>query len=130
MGKTKYHMKFQDTVSEIKDEAGVIVAPGQDTQFSVDIVAPAGIEITDLASMKYFVNPETGEVKISVASETAADTEKQVVMITEITKYQVEAFQAGLNALAPFIGQYFEARIREGEIKADVMNNIVEGIKK
>lgn len=93
-GKTKYSMQFNDTVSEIKDDTGVVVSPGQDTNFSVDITAAAGADVTDLASMRYIVNPKTGEVDIAVASQTAADTTAQAQALVQAHQTTTETYKA------------------------------------
>lgn len=108
-GKTKYSMQFQDTVDQIKDDAGTVIAPGQDTSFGVTIAAPAGVDVKDLASMRYRVNPDTGEVDISVASDTAADTTVQAQAIVQAHQMSLETIkvltpvltEAISNALLP-----------------------------
>lgn len=97
-GKTKYSMQFNDTVSEIKDDTGSVVAPGQDTNFSVNISAAAGVDIKDLASMKYFVTPE-GTVDILVASDTSADTTAQAQALLQAHETTMET----VKGLAPVI---------------------------
>jgi len=97
-GKTKYSMKFQDTVSEIRDETGVITSPGQDTQFMVNIAAAAGVDVKDLASMRYKVNPD-GTVDIAVASQPAVDTTAQAQALVQAHQTTMET----VKALAPVI---------------------------
>lgn len=97
-GKTKYSMQFNDTVSEIKDDTGVVVAPGQDTNFSVNISAAAGVDVKDLASMSYLVKPD-GTVDISVASDTSADTTAQAQALIQAHQTTMET----AKALAPII---------------------------
>lgn len=93
-GKTKYSMKFNDTVSEIKDDTGAVVAPGQTTEFVTDIEAAGGVDITGLASLEYIVNPDTGEVVIRVASEADADTTAQAQALVQAHQTTVEAYKS------------------------------------
>lgn len=104
-GKTKYSMDFVDTVSEIKDETGTVVAPGQDTTFRVNIAAPAGVDVKDLASMRYRVDPDTGEVDIAVASDTAADTTAQATAITQTHQMSLDTVTALTPVIANVVAQ-------------------------
>lgn len=92
-GKTHYDMEFIDKTAE------------QDTQFRVNIAAPAGVEVANLASMNYRWNPD-GSGAIAVAGDTTADTTVQAATISEVNRQQAEAFMAFialLPALAPLI---------------------------
>ena len=104
-GKTKYSMDFVDTVSEIKDETGTVVAPGQDTTFRVNIAAPAGVDVKDLASMRYRVNPDTGEVDIAVASDTVADTTAQATAIAQTHQMSLDTVTALTPVIANVVAQ-------------------------
>jgi hypothetical protein len=76
-GKTTYKMDFVDATAE------------QNTEFHVDISAPAGVEIQNLASMAYKWHPD-GSGNIAVAGDTAADTTAQAAMLTEVNAQQLE----------------------------------------
>lgn len=122
MGKSNYKVDFVDTVTP---------EGGQNTEFHSSISAPAG----DIAKIDpgatYTWNEGTG--KFTVSGRGDIDSTAQADMVTEISRQQAEAFKAGLdaalNSLAPFIGQYLDARVREGEIKAGVANNAIDKLQ-
>lgn len=115
MGKTKAKVDFKTT--------------GDDIEYSSSLVAPAGVDAAELAAMSAGVDPD-GSWKISVSQDSTADTTAQAAMLTEINEAQLQAFRDGistaLNALAPFIGQYLDTRVREGEIKAGVAGDVLD----
>lgn len=118
-GKTSYNVEFSDVTSD------------QATNYKMNIKAPAGVDIASVTGMTYGWKPD-GSGDISVSSQGSLDTSGQAAMITEVSRQQVEAFKAGLDAalssLAPFIGQYFDARVREGEIKAGVAHSAIDAV--
>jgi hypothetical protein len=94
-GKTTYKMDFVDATAD------------QNTEFHVDISAPAGVEIQNLASMAYKWHPD-GSGNIAVAGDTAADTTAQAAMLQEVNAQQVQAFVA-LLALIPTLAPLLQA---------------------
>lgn len=115
MGKTHYDVKFSD------------VTPEQATNYSMEIKAPAGAELASITGMRYVLRPD-GTWEIAVSQDQTTDTTGQAAMLTELSRQQLEAFQAGLNALAPFLSQYLDAKVRQGEIKADVAKDALSKI--
>lgn len=115
-GKTAYNVEFSDITAE------------QATTYRMNIRAPAGVDIAGLTGMSYDWAGD-GSGRIAVNSEQAVDSTAQATLIAEVSRQQLEAFQAGvstaINALVPVIGQYLNARVREGEIRAGVMNNAI-----
>lgn len=92
-GKTHYSMDFVDTITPADGEAG------QNTEFHVKVAAPAGVDITNLASMDYKWQPDnSGSVK--VAGDTKADTTAQAAALVEVNAAQTQAFTSLIQALA------------------------------
>ena len=106
MGKTNYSVEFSDVTAD------------QATNYRMHVKAPAGVDLATVTGMTYDWDADGGA--ISVSQQGAVNTEAQAQAIAELSRQQLEAFQAGLNALAPFLSQYLDARVREGEIKANV----------
>jgi hypothetical protein len=92
-GKTHYEMRFVDTLTPVEGEAG------QNTEFTVKVDAPAGVDITNLASMDYDWNPDNSG-SIAVAGDTAADTTAQAAALVEVGAQQAQAFTGLIQALA------------------------------
>lgn len=115
-GKTAYNVEFSDITAE------------QATTYRMNIRAPAGVDVAGLTGMSYDWAGD-GSGRIAVNSEQAVDSLAQATLIAEVSRQQLEAFQAGvstaINALAPVIGQYLNARVREGEIRVGVMDNAI-----
>jgi len=118
-GKTHYKVEFSDVTTE------------QATNYTMDIKAPAGVDLASVTGMTYDWRPD-GSGAIAVSQQGTVNSDVQAGLIAEVSRQQVEAFKAGLdsalNALAPFIGQYLDARVREGEIRAGVANNAIDRI--
>lgn len=123
-GKTKYNVEFSDVTAD------------QATNYRMDIRAPAGVELEGLTGMNYDWRPD-GSGSIGVSAQSSVDSSTQAALIAEVSKQQIqafqEAFQAGLNtalnALAPYIGQYLDVRVREGEIKADLGHHAIDAFE-
>lgn len=92
-GKTHYQMDFVDTVQAPEGEAG------QNTEFHVKVSAPAGVDVTNLASMNYDWKGD-GSGKIAVAGDTKADTTAQAAALVEVNAAQAQAFTGLIQALA------------------------------
>ena len=108
-GKTSYRMSFEDTVVAGVDPETGSATPGQTTVFNVDVKAPSGVEITDLASMAY--EWKDGEGKIAVAKEASQDSSGQAEMIplyAQIQSQNMATMIGGVRALAeiaaPLVG--------------------------
>lgn len=115
MGKTNYNVEFSDVTAD------------QATNYRMNVKAPAGVDLATVTGMTYDWRPD-GSGAISVSQQGNVNTESQAQAIAELSRQQLEAFQAGLNALAPFIGQYLDARVREGEIRAGVAEDALSRI--
>lgn len=114
MGKTNYSVEFSDVTAE------------QATNYRMNVKAPAGVDLATVTGMTYDWSDEGGA--ISVSQQGNVNTEVQAQAIAEISRQQLEAFQSGLNALAPFVGQYMDARVRQGEIRAGVIEEALSKI--
>lgn len=119
-GKTHYNVEFSDVTAE------------QATNYKMNIRAPAGVELASMTGMQYNWKPD-GSGEISVSQDQTSDSTAQAALISEVNRQQVEVFRqildTTLSALAPFLGQYLDARVREGEIEADVANNAIEAAR-
>lgn len=94
-GKTRYDMEFIDKTAE------------QDTQFRVNIAAPAGVEVANLASMNYKWQPDGGGA-IAVAGDTTADTTAQAQTLEKVGAQQVQAL-VSLLAILPTLAPLLQA---------------------
>lgn len=98
-GKTKLHVSFDDVViNESFDADGILQPGGQDTNFSIDISAPAGVDIASIASMVYELDTD-GAYRIGVNGDMKADTTVQAEVLSEIQKMNTEQ----LKLLLPVI---------------------------
>lgn len=118
-GKTHYNVEFSDVTAE------------QSTNYKMNIRAPAGVELASMTGMQYGWKPD-GSGEISVSQDQTSDSTAQAALISEVNRQQVEAFQqilsTTLNALAPYLGQYLDARVRQGEIEAGVAHDAISRI--
>ena len=97
-GKTKLNISFDDNqTSDILDANGNVHTPGEGrTTFDVNIEAPQGVAIEQIAQMLYQLN-EDGTFLINVNGETVADTTKQGEMIKEIAAMDAVERQEFMN---------------------------------
>ncbi len=109
-GKTVYDVDFTDTTAD------------QNTTYSMHVKAPAGVDLATVTGMTYDWRPD-GSGAIAVSQQGNVDTTTQAAMITEVSRQQLEAFQAGLNtalnALAPILGQKAQSDDNQARIEAE-----------
>lgn len=117
-GKTRYEVDFVDQVTD----------EGQLTTFNSKISAPAGVELDQISNAEYVW--KDGQFKIN--GDSVVDSSKQAESIDFYNEQQMALIQqvitSTVGALAPFLGQYMDARVREGEIKADVAKEAISAI--
>lgn len=120
MGKTHYNVEFVDQTAN------------QNTQYKMDIKAPAGVDLATVTGMTYDWQPD-GSGAISVSQQGNVDTKGQAAMITEVSRQQLEAFKAGmdstLNALAPMIGPILQSKDNRAAINAASDAEIAEIVR-
>jgi uncharacterized protein YceK len=108
-GKTHYNVEFSDVTAD------------QATNYKMDIKAPAGVELATVTGMTYNWTPD-GSGNISVSERGNVDTSGQAALIAEVSRQQMEAFKAGmdatLKALAPLLGPYLQSKDNRAAIEA------------
>lgn len=112
-GKTSYHVEFTD-----KTDA-------QDTQYRMDIKAPAGTELASITGMTYDWDPG-GSGRISVSQDQTTDSTAQAAALVEANAQSIAAVNRLLDMLGPLMTTITDARVREGEIKAGVANDALD----
>ena len=103
MGKTQYNVEFSDVTED------------QNTQYKMDIKAPAGVDLASVTGMTYNWQPD-GSGNISVSNDNVIDTKAQAVMLTEINAQQTQALLQSLqmmqSILVPFLSEQKTERLR------------------
>lgn len=123
-GKTRYDMTFGDKLGPVEGSGG------QDTTFSVHVVAPAGVKLEDLVSMNYDWNADQSG-KIAVSKNATTDTTGQTEVIKAAIEAHTQAFMAGVSIAGNFataalpiagglIGQHME--IQGAQAATDAAN--------
>ncbi len=97
MGKTQYNVEFSDVTED------------QNTQYKMNIKAPAGVDLASVTGMTYKWQPD-GSGNISVSNDNNVNTETQAVMLTEINAQQTQALLQSMqmmqSILVPFLSDY------------------------
>lgn len=106
MGKTHYDVEFTDQTAD------------QNTQYKMNIKAPAGVDLASVTGMTYDWKPD-GSGAINVSQSGNVDTSNQAALIAEVSKQQVESLNMMLNALAPFLGQQIQSKDNRARIEAE-----------
>lgn len=119
-GKTSYNVEFIDQTAD------------QNTQYKMNIKAPAGVDLASVTGMTYDWRPDRSGA-ISVSQQGNVDTNGQAAMLTEISRQQLEAFKAGmdaaLNTLAPMLGPYLQSKDNRAAINAASDADIAEIVR-
>jgi hypothetical protein len=118
-GRTHYEVEFTDTTTE------------QATTYRMRVKAPAGTELAGITGMTY--DWADGNGQIAVSNEGSMESTAQAAMIQEVSRQQIEAFRAGLdaalNAIAPILGQHLNTRLREIETDAEVKHHAIDALE-
>ena len=110
-GKTHYDVEFSDVTAD------------QATNYRMAIKAPAGADLASLTGMTYDWNPD-GSGGIAVSQDQTTDTRGQATLIADVNAQSMAAVASSLSkimdVIAPFLSQYLDARVREGELQQGV----------
>lgn len=112
-GKTVYNVEFADVTSD------------QNTQYKMNIKAPAGVDLASVTGMSYDWQPD-GSGKINVSQKGNVNTESQASLIGELGQQQIEFATVLLNTLAPYLGQKLQAETQQAEIEKERQFQIVD----
>ncbi len=142
-GRTHYEVSFYDVVpptaavQETVFEDGTVspavaATPGQDTRFDIKIIAPAGVNISEIANMAYIF-----EESVSVNSESIVSTQGQADMIPVATAVDADIIatiaatvaQVAIEAALPGYLASTAAGVRQSEIRASSRANMLRAVQ-
>lgn len=116
-GKTVYNVEFSDTTTD------------QNTQYKMNIKAPAGVDLASVTGMTYDWMPD-GSGAISVSQKGNVNTESQASLIQQVGQQQNETFSVFLNAMAPLLGQKLQADTEEARLKNERDLKLIDRLAK
>jgi len=114
MGKTQYNVEFSDVTED------------QNTQYKMNIKAPAGVDLASVTGMTYNWQPD-GSGNISVSNDNVINTETQAVMLTEINAQQTQALLQSMqmmqSILVPFLSDYNSQKTERLKLKGNFVED-------
>lgn len=112
-GKTSYQVEFSDTTAD------------QDTQYRMNIKAPAGVDLASVTGMTYDWKPD-GSGSIAVSQDQTTDTTAQSQALVQSTATSMAAMAELLKMLTPVLSQAVNAKVEQGRIEAGLAAEALE----
>jgi hypothetical protein len=106
-GKTFYKQSFVDKEGDTLGANGQVLA-GQNTEYHLEIKAPAGVKLDDLTGAQYKWDAEHGEFAVNKSGTT--DTTGQMEIIKAVVEAITTSTNNALSLAAPLVGQSIAGR--------------------